>query len=140
EAELRRYLESKQFVSLALVLPSDASAPRNMVMRNISTVETAFHLGNELLRIGRTEIAEKYFSQANKIAPASPLPYEGLGFVAAHDHKSEAAINFLKQAFDHGSTNFLAHYLYAQEKFRLTSDSKERYTKLEKDAAKELRD
>ncbi|EEF58155.1 tetratricopeptide repeat protein [Pedosphaera parvula] len=140
EAELHHYLERQQFESLALVLSSDVSLPRNLAMRNISTVETAFHLGNELLRIGRGETAEKYFSQAHKIAPASPLPYEGLGLLAAHEHKSEAAIDFLKQAFDHGSTSFLAHYVYAQEKFRQTADSRERYTKLEKDAASAIRE
>jgi tetratricopeptide (TPR) repeat protein len=138
EAELRNYLQAGKFESLGLVLNSDVSAPRTMNMRNISTVETAFYLGNELMRIGRSDMAEKYFSQAQKIAPTSPLPYEGLGYLAVQDHKTEAAIHFFKQAFDHHSTSFLAHYTYAQEKLRQTADSKDRYTKMEDDLAKEI--
>ena len=54
-------------------------------------METYFRLGDELLRIDRPDAAEKYFTQAQKLAPASPLPYEGLGLLAAQRGQHDEA-------------------------------------------------
>ncbi|MDB6124528.1 MAG: repeat-containing protein [Pedosphaera sp.] len=139
EAQLHRYLERGRFEPLPLLVKADLSAPRSMVRRGITPSETSYWLGNELLRVNRPDAAEPLFTQAQKLAPTSPLPYEGLGMLAAQRKKSEEAVRQLKESLQRGSTSFLAHYVYARERFHLTADAKERYTTLSDSAAKEIR-
>ena len=96
-------------------------------MRNLTPVENYFRLGDELLRIGRLDDAEIYFTDAQKLAPASPLPYEGLGLLAAAWAKRGSPARFeggVPTRFD----SFLAYYIYAREKFRLAAAAQERYS------------
>ena len=79
EAELRRYLRQGRFTPIERALPADISSPVTLTTRTITPVENYFRLGDELLRIRRPDAAESYFKQAQKLAPASPLPWEGLG-------------------------------------------------------------
>jgi len=78
EAELRRYLKSGRFAPIELTLPTDVSSPITLTTRSLTPVEAYFRLGDELLRVNQPEAAGSYFRQAQKLAPASPLPYEGL--------------------------------------------------------------
>jgi tetratricopeptide (TPR) repeat protein len=110
-----------------------------LTARFITPVETCFQLGDELLRIDRLNDAESYFTQAQKIAPASPLSYEGLGLLAVRRGKTDEALSDLKKSLEQGSTSFLAHYTYALEKYRLTADSQGRYTHLKNEAAAAIR-
>jgi tetratricopeptide (TPR) repeat protein len=138
ESELRGYLERDNFAPITLSLPKDLSAAVTLTTRVITPVETYFHLGDELLRIDRLDAAESYFTQAQKIAPASPLPYEGLGLLAARRGKTDEALRDLKESLEHGSTSFLAHYAYALEKYQLTTDAQGRYARLTNEAAAEI--
>ncbi len=140
ESELRRYLKRGVFTPIALPLPANLSSAITVNTRVITPVETWFRLGDELLRINRPDAAEQYFTLAQKLAPAGPLPYEGLGLLAAERGKSDEAERYLKEALQRGSTSFLAHYIYAEEKYRRTSDSQDRYAPLKKEAAAEIRD
>jgi len=45
----------------------------------------------------------------------------------------------LKEAFQRGSASFLAHYVYAREKYQFTADAQDRYAPLQGDAAAEIR-
>ncbi len=139
ESELRGYLERNQFGSIQCQVKSDLSSPRAVATRPIGPAETCFRLGNQLLRINRLETAETYFMQAKKLAPGSPLPYEGLGLLAAEGQKSEDAVRWLRESLQRGSTSFLAHYTYARERFHLTADAGEHYSRLEESAASEIR-
>jgi tetratricopeptide (TPR) repeat protein len=139
EANLRRYLERGQFTPLQWALPMDLSSAKAVSTRVITPVETYFRLGDELLRIGRLDAAETYFKQGQKLAPASPLPCEGLGLLAAEREKHDEALRDLKEALQRGSTSFLAHYTYAREKYQITADSRNRYGPLDKEAAAEMR-
>jgi tetratricopeptide (TPR) repeat protein len=139
ENELRGYLNRGRFEPIHWTVGADLSAPRAAVTRGLSSAEASVRLGNLLLRIDRLDTAESFFTEARKLAPASPLPYEGLGLLAAERHKPDEAARFLQDAFQRGSTNFLAHYLYARERYRLTADSGDRYSPLPKDAAVEIR-
>jgi tetratricopeptide (TPR) repeat protein len=139
ERELRGYLDRGQFEPIHWIVGVDLSAPRAAVTRGLTPGETSVRLGNLLLRIDRLETAELFFTQARKLAPASPLPYEALGLLAAERHKSDEAARLLKDSFQRGSTNFLAHYIYARERYRLTADSGDRYSPLSKDDAAEIR-
>jgi Flp pilus assembly protein TadD len=139
EQELRRYLEQGKFNALDLYVPSDLSAPRLMATRRLTPVEVWFRLGDELLRVGRLESAESYFDQARKLAPASPLPYEGLGLLAAQRQQPEEAARFLHEALQRGSTSFLTHYVYAREKFELTAPAQDNYAPVGKALAAEIR-
>jgi tetratricopeptide (TPR) repeat protein len=139
EAELRRYLERDKFESLPLVVNADLSSPRSFATRGITPVETCFRLGDELVRIDRLDAAEPYFLHAKKLGPASPLPFEGLGLVAAQRHKSEEAVHLFQESFQHGSTNFLSYYVSAHERLKLTSNSTDTYTTVKKEVAAEIR-
>jgi cytochrome c-type biogenesis protein CcmH/NrfG len=108
--------------------------------RAITPVEIYFLLGDELLRIGRLDAAESYFTQAKKLAPASPFPYEGLGLLAAQHGQHDEALRELAAALQHGSASFLVHYAYAREKYRLTAAPQGRYAPLNGEAAAEIRD
>jgi tetratricopeptide (TPR) repeat protein len=139
EAELRRYLRQARFTPLELPLAANVAAPVSLTTRPLTPVENYFRLGDELLRINRPDAAESYFQQAQKLAPASPLPYEGLGLLAAEREQHDAALRNLQEALRRGSASFLAHYIFAREKYRLTGDAKERYGPLDKAAEEEIR-
>jgi tetratricopeptide (TPR) repeat protein len=139
EAELRRYLRQGRFTPIERALPADISSPITLTTRPITPVENYFRLGDELLRIRRPDAAEMFFKQAQNLAPASPLPYEGLGLLAAERGQHEATLQNLKVALQHGSTSFLAFYIYAQEQYRLTADSQDRHAPLKNEAAAEIR-
>jgi tetratricopeptide (TPR) repeat protein len=139
ETELRRYLKRGVFTSIELPLPAYLSSAITVNTRVITPVETWFRLGDELLRIDRLNDAESYFALAQKLAPAGPLPYEGLGLLAAQREKSEEALRYLNEALQRGSTSFLTHYIYAEVKYRRTADSQDRYARLKNDEAAEIR-
>ena len=115
EAELRRYLARGKFEPLELTVSASLDTPRAFVTRSLTPTEVCYRLGDELLHIGRLEAAESYFVQARKLAPGSPLPYEGLGLLAARRGQPDEAVRFLRQAMQLGPLNFLAHYTYARE-------------------------
>jgi Flp pilus assembly protein TadD len=138
ENELRRYLARSKFEPLELTLSANPETPRTLVTRSLTPMEVCYRLGDELLHIGRLEEAESYFLQAQKLAPASPLPYEGLGLLAARRGSATDAVRYLGQAMQLGPLNFLAHYTYAQEKYRLTGNGQVMHT-LEKETAAEIR-
>src|ERR1700722_9590849 len=102
ESELRNYLARGQFAPIQLTSPANVSAPITMTTRVITPVELYFRLGDELLRIDHLDSAELYFTQAQKLAPASPLPYEGLGLLAAQNKKSDEAVRDLKESLQLG--------------------------------------
>jgi len=139
EAELRRYLERGVFKPVELQLPANVSSPVYVASRAITPVETYFLLGDELLRINRLDAAESYFAQAQKLAPVSAFPYEGLGLLAAQRGQHDEASRELAVALQRGSASFLVHYTYAREKYRLTANGQGRYAPLNGDAAAEIR-
>jgi tetratricopeptide (TPR) repeat protein len=139
ETELRRYLKNGRLAPMELTLPANVSSPITLTTRPITPVENYFRLGDELLRIHRPDAAEAYFKQAQKLAPAGPLPCEGLGLLAAERGQHEATLQNLKEALQHGSTSFLAFYIYAREQYRLTADSQDRHAPLKNEAAAEIR-
>jgi tetratricopeptide (TPR) repeat protein len=138
EMQLRRYLERGQFVPITLTLPDDLPSSVAVNTQVIAPVETYFRFGDELLRIDRLDAAESYFVRGQKLAPVSPLPYEGLGLLAAQRGQHEEALRDLKESLQLGSTSFLAYYVYAQEKYRLTADAQNRYSPLSGKEAAEI--
>jgi tetratricopeptide (TPR) repeat protein len=139
EAQLRRYVAQGKFQPLELNVGANLEARRFTYYRGINPAEVCFRLGDELLRIGRPDTAESYFLRAEKLAPASPLPYEGLGLLAATRKQHEETLGLLKQAMRRGQVSFLAHYVYAREKYALTSPSPDHFSRLGKEQATEIR-
>jgi len=125
--------------SLPLSLTLDLTVPQPLFTRPLGPVEVCFRLGDELLQINRPEMAESYFLRAEKLAPRSPLAFEGRGLLAAERDQTEEAIRLLGQALERGSVSFLAHYVYAAQKFRLASGSADHYVRVKGEAAKEIR-
>ena len=138
ENGLRRYLERGVFAPIDLSLTADISAPISLNTRYLTPVEVYFRLGDELLRIDRADAAEAKFTQAQKIAPASPLPEEGLGLLANEREEHESGLRHLQAAIQLGSTSFLAYYLCAFEEHRATATG-DRYTRIKKNQAAEIR-
>ena len=139
EAQLRRYLANQLFPPLELNLKANLSAPVKINTLRMTPVEIYYRLGDELLRIDRTEAAAAWFDRAQDLAPASPLPYEGRGLLAAQSHHPAEALRALTAALHHGSTSFLAYYIYARERYRLTADG-DRYAPLQDEAEADVRD
>jgi len=139
EAGLRRYLESGVIAPIDLSLSSDISAPINLATRFISPAEVCFRLGDELMRIDRLDEAEVRFTQAQKLAPTSPLPEEGLGLLANDREQHELAMRHLRTAIQLGSTSFLTYYACALEQFHATAKAEGRYARIDKTEAVEIR-
>jgi Flp pilus assembly protein TadD len=138
EAELRRYLARHKFTPLELTLSATPEQRRTFVTRSLTPMEVCYRLGDELLHIGRLDTAESYFRQAEKLAPDSPLPYEGLGLLAARRGQPDEAVRFFRQAMQLGPLNFLAHCTYAREKYLLTAKDLHLH-RLEPETAAEIR-
>ena len=139
ERELRRYAGAGRFNPIVLKLPESASSAVTVASQRVTPVEILFRFGDEQLRIGRLDSTQSWFEQAQKLAPASPLPYEGLGLLAAQRENPTEAINELQQALQRGSTSFLAYYIYAEQKYRLTAHTGNMYGRIEGDQAAEIR-
>ncbi len=120
EGELRAYLARGNFGSLELTLNASVDTPRSFVTRSLTSMEVCYRLGDELLHIGRLEAAEAYFLRAKRLGPESPLPYEGLGMLAARRGQPAEAVRLLRRAMRLGPLNFLGHYTYAREQYLLT--------------------
>ena len=138
EKELRRYLERGQFTGISFVLTDNVAAPKGFATRWLTPVENYFRLGDELFRIGRLDDAEKLFSAARQLAPASPLPYEGLGLLAAEREQTDAALRQLHAAIERGSTSFLAYFLHAWQMYHRAASNPEDPSRLPKDVAGEI--
>jgi len=122
-----------------LVVSTNLSAPIATQVRSVAPAEVCFRLGDELLLIGRLEEAEPLFVKARELAPASPLPEEGLGLLAERRGQPDAALQHLQAAMARGSENFLVFYTYAQDKYHATADAEGRQTRLADPAAGEIR-
>lgn len=138
EHNLRQYLARGTFVPLALTVQANLKGPQAMTTRSLTPVEIRFRLGDQLLRLGRLEEAESYFSRAQKLAPASPLPYEGLGLLAAERGQHAEAARCLQDALRRGSASFLAHYIYARARVRLLNGPGDTYVRLGRADAAEV--
>ena len=139
EAQLSRYLAQGKFQSLELSVSASLEAPRPTFARGLTPAETCVHLGDQLLRIGRLDTAESYFLQGRQLAPASPLPFEGLGLLAAQRRQPEEAARLLREAMRRGPVSFLSHYVYAQETYALTAHAPDSYSRLDKEQAADIR-
>jgi len=139
ENDLRRYLERGQFAPIQWTLSRDLSAPKILTTHAVTPVEVYFRLGDELLRINRPDDAGSYFAQARQLAPASSLPYEGLGLLAAERNQHDDALFDLKRALQFHSSSFLAHYSYAREKYRLSANAENQYKQIDETEAAEIR-
>ena len=138
ETQLRHYLARGRFEPVELTVSPNLDAPHAFITRGLTSTEVCYRLGDELLHIGRFEAAESYFMQAKKLAPGSPLPFEGLGLLAARRGQPDEAVQFLRQALKHGPLNFLAHYTYAREQYLLAAGDATVHP-LGKEAATEIR-
>jgi len=139
EVQLHSYLQRGRFDPLVMNVTADLTAPQPMATRTLTPPEVYYRLGDQLLRVGRPEAAEDLFERARRLAPKSPLPYEGLGLLAAERKQPEAAVNLLGQALQLGSTSFLAHFLYASQKLQLAADPQGRHSRLPDDTAQPIR-
>jgi tetratricopeptide (TPR) repeat protein len=135
ETELQKYLQKGKFQPLRIGLTANLPPDVASFTRRLSPAEVCFRLGDEQLRVGQPENAESYFLRAQKFDPKSPLSFEGLGLLAAEREQPEQAAQLLGEAVKRGSTSFLAYYVYARAKYRITSNPPDHYSRLEKGEA-----
>ena len=136
---LYRYYQRGEFNPIVLQLSRELSSSVAVSTWRVTPVEVLFRFGDEQLRIGQDDSAQNWFTQARQLAPASPLPYEGLGLLAARRDNAGEAVNELGEALKLGSTSFLAYYIHAQEKYHLTSNGQDEYHRLQDDEAAQIR-
>jgi len=135
EAEMRRYLARGQFTPIEFSIPENVATAKAVSARVLTPVENYFRLGDELYDINRLDDAEKFFRDAQKLAPAGPLPYEGLGLVAVRREQPDEALREFKEAVQRGSVSYRAHYFYAWELFHRAAESQGERGPLPKAAA-----
>ena len=140
ESEMRRYLARGQFTPIQFTFPENVAGGKIFTTRSLTPVENYFRLGDELFRIDRSDDAEKYFTDAQKLAPASPLPNEGLRLLAIRREQPDEAQREFKAALQRGSSSFLAHYLYAWETFHLAAETQGERGSLPTKTATEVHD
>ena len=119
--ELGRYRARDKFTPLQLTLSATLERRRTFATRKLTPTEVCYHLGDELLHIGRLDAAEGYFRQAEKLAPDSPLPYEGLGFLASRRGQPGEAVRCFLRAMELGPLTSLGHFTYAQQNWLLVA-------------------
>jgi tetratricopeptide (TPR) repeat protein len=139
QAELQRYAKAGHYSAIVLKLNGAVGGPVTISSLPVTPVEILYRFGDEQLHIGRLDSAELWFKQAQKLAPASPLPYEGLALLAQEQDNHSEALSDLDQAMKLGSASYVAHYLYAEEKYHQTSQGGEMYGRIEGDSAAEIR-
>ncbi len=139
EKELGEYLKLGKFEPMTLPVRANLHAPQALAWRELSAAEICFRLGYELLRVGRPEAAEPYFVHTRELAPASALAVEGPGLLASERGKPAEAAAYLHEAILRGSSNFLVHFVYAREKYRLTAKTPDNYSPLAEPEAAEIR-
>lgn len=139
QAELKRYARRGQYSAIVLRLNGTVDGPVTVSSLPVTPVEILYRFGDEQLHIGRPDSAESWFKQAQKLAPASPLPYEGLAELAQEQENSTEALADLDQAMKLGTVNYVAHYMYAEEKYQQTSHGGDMYGRIEGDPAAEIR-
>ncbi|HLH56085.1 MAG TPA: tetratricopeptide repeat protein [Verrucomicrobiae bacterium] len=140
EKELAAYLKQSRFDSLSLSVSPNLMTAQPMSTRRVIPPEACFILGDELLRVGRIEEAEPLFLRAARIAPNNPFAYEGMGFLEAQRGHHREALENLKAALAHGSKSFLAYFLCARETLILSGPAPDTYTRLEGDAAVDVKE
>jgi tetratricopeptide (TPR) repeat protein len=91
------------------------------------------------MRIHRPDDAGAYFEHARKAGPASPLPYEGLGLLAADRKQTAEAIQLLKESMDRGSVSFVTYAIYGQQKLESKFDAAGNLRRMQNDQAWEIR-
>lgn len=140
EAQMQRYLQNGQFPTMQLTLQGHSSPPHNLLARPLTPVENYFRLGDELLRINRPDEAEQFFTDAKNLAPASPLPDEGLGLLAVRRERPDEALDHFKESLQHGSTSYLTHYFYALKTYQLAQADSGTQEPLPPATAREIHD
>ena len=118
QRELQAYLALGAYQSLSLAVQGNLRAPRTFATHVLKREEVCYRLGDLLMRVGRSRDAEAWFAKAREESPSSPLGFEGLGLLASRNGQPEQAVDYLNTAFALRSSNYLAHYVYASEKFR----------------------
>lgn len=140
ENGLQQYLMRPALDHIELLLDREVPAPTAALARPLSKAEAAVRLGNQLLRVQQVDKAEAYFQYARTLAPASPLPFEGLGILASASDKPPQALENLERAIELKSASFLTHYLYGREKLRTSNVPGKGYTRLEPKTAATIRE
>jgi tetratricopeptide (TPR) repeat protein len=83
-------------------------------VRTLPEAEAEVLQGSLLMRVGRGEQAEPYFTRARALDPDAPRLEESLGFLSLNRGQYEEAVAHLERAIQQDPANPLAHYYYAE--------------------------
>ena len=139
QSKLYYYLVRGAFAPINLTLGTNLAKAVNMTSRWLTPAEVDYRLGDELMRIRRPDVAAARFEAAQRLAPGSPLPEEGLGLLASQTGDHAAALQHLQAAIRLGSGNYLTYYNCAYEEFHATAPDGEHFHRVEAGTAAEVR-
>lgn len=135
---LQKYLLRPTLENVELAVTNLITIPDRSPARPLSQTETALRLGSELLRMHQPDKAQQHFLYAKDLAPTNPLPFEGLGLLAATRKDWAAARKNLERAMELKSDAFLTYFLYGVARVSAAS-RKDQNAKLDSEAAAEIR-
>lgn len=118
ERELATYVQRRSYSATRLTLGS-VEASVEATARPVLEGEVQVQLGILLLHLNRLDEAEAHFRRGQALAPDSPRPYEGLGFLKRRRQRPIEAKVHLEEALARQSQNHLAHYHYARAQWEI---------------------
>jgi tetratricopeptide (TPR) repeat protein len=113
EAALHQYIAGRQFVDESLTLKRPAPAV-SAAFDALTSAEADVYQGSLLMRVGRRDEADAYFTRAQRTNPVTPHLEESLGFLALVRQRYDEALQHLRMAIEQDPQNHLAHYYYAE--------------------------
>lgn len=113
QEELRRYLTDGRYVGATLAIQRPAPNV-SAAIRTLGDADAEVAQGSLLMRVGRGDEADAYFSRARSLDLHAARLDESQGFLALARGRYEEAAAHLQKAIAQDPNNHLAHYYYAE--------------------------
>lgn len=113
EKQLQKYVRGSSYVMQQFKFEESLKIDREMQSSVLSEAEALAYLGDLLLHINRTDVAEKHLKDALALDGKLAFAHASLGMVYVRARNFDLARASLEQAVAANSNNYLAHYYYA---------------------------
>ncbi len=113
EKQLQKYVRGSSYVMQQFKFEESLKADGEMQSSALSEAEALAYLGDLLLHINRTDVAEKHLKDALALDGKLASAHASLGMVYVRARDFNRARASLEQAVAANSDNYLAHYYYA---------------------------
>ncbi|MCP9493467.1 MAG: tetratricopeptide repeat protein [Pyrinomonadaceae bacterium MAG19_C2-C3] len=113
EKQLQKYVRGSSYVMQQFKFEESLKRDEEMQSSVLSEAEALAYLGDLLLHINRTDVAEKHLKDALALDGKLASAHASLGMVYVRARDFDRARASLEQAVAANSGNYLAHYYYA---------------------------